>query len=114
MTKDIVIRATVDALIKGTNAFDTEGVLALFTPRAVIDDPSTGECFKGHAGIRDYMERFFIGYRTVTRLLSIDIDGGTRARVRVDFTGDFGHEIGILVIAFSAAGLIIRVDADLE
>src|SRR4051812_10957684 len=102
MKKDIMIQTAIDALIKATNAFDTEGVLALFTPRAVIDDPSTGECFKGHAGIRDYIERFFIGYRTVTRLLSIDMVDGTHARIRVDFTGDFGHEIGILDIAFNA------------
>lgn len=38
----------------------------------------------------------------------------TRARVRVDFTGDFGHEIGLLDISVNADGLITRIDADLE
>ncbi|MCY1745120.1 MULTISPECIES: hypothetical protein [Ensifer] len=34
--------------------------------------------------------------------------------VRLDFTGDFGHETGILNIAINATGLIERIDADLE
>jgi hypothetical protein len=80
----------------------------------VIDDPSTGHRFDGHAGIRDYTERYFIGYHTVTRFLSIETIGETRAWVRVDFTGDFGHEIGLLDISVVGDGLITRIDADLE
>ncbi|EWY35761.1 hypothetical protein N825_35920 [Skermanella stibiiresistens SB22] len=41
----------------------------------MIDDPLTGHCFDGHAGIRDYIERYFIGYHTVTRFLSIETIG---------------------------------------
>ncbi|NZD53269.1 nuclear transport factor 2 family protein [Rhizobium leguminosarum] len=48
------LRAKADALITATNAFDTEAAVTLFTPDAVIDDPSTGHSFDGHAGIRDY------------------------------------------------------------
>lgn len=114
MTRDARMRATAEALISATNAFDVEAALALFTPRAVIDDPSTGERFENHAGIRDYVERYFVGYNTVTRLLSVRILGKDRARARVDFTGDFGHEIGLLEISFSPDGLIARIDADLE
>lgn len=36
------------------------------------------------------------------------------AEVRVDFTGDFGHEIGSLKFATTSDGLIERIDADLE
>ena len=108
------LRSAADALIAATNAFDAEAVIALFAPDAVIDDPSTGHRFDGHAGIGDYVARYFVAYHTVTRLLSIEeIDDG-RARVRVDFTGDFGHEIGLLDISVNAAGLIVRIDADLE
>lgn len=103
-----------DALIAATNAFEIEGVLTLFTPDAVIDDSSTGHRFDGHAGIRDYIERYFIGYHTVTRFLSIELLGESRARVRVDFTGDFGHEIGLLEISINTGGLIVRIDANLE
>jgi hypothetical protein len=58
------------ALIASLNAFDTAGVQALFTADAVIDDPSTGDSFEGHAGVADYVERYFAGYHTVTRILS--------------------------------------------
>lgn len=108
------LRAVVDALIAATNAFDVAAALTLFTSDAVIDDPSTGHRFDGHAGIRNYVERYFIGYHTVTRFLSIESISETRARVRVDFTGDFGHEIGLLDISVNADGLIMRIDADLE
>ncbi|CDZ62126.1 nuclear transport factor 2 family protein [Neorhizobium galegae] len=108
------LRAKADALITATNAFDTEAAVTLFTPDAVIDDPSTGHRFDGHAGVRDYIERYFIGYHTVTRFLSVENISESQARVRVDFTGDFGHEIGFLEISINADGLITRIDADLE
>ena len=108
------LRTFADALIAATNAFDVEAAMALFASDAVIDDPSTGECFDGRAGVREYVERFFVGYRTVTRLLSFASTGERQARLRVDFTGDFGHEIGLLEIVSDRAGLIVRIDADLE
>ena len=108
------LRPAADALIAATNAFDTEAALTLFSPDAVVDDPSTGHRFDGHAGIRDYVERFFVGYHTVTRFLSIETISEIQARVRVDFTGDFGHEIGLLDISVNDDGLITRIDADLE
>ncbi|MBP1842230.1 ketosteroid isomerase-like protein [Rhizobium petrolearium] len=113
MTAD-TLRETADALIAATNAFDPDAALTLFTPEAVIDDPSTGHRFDGHPGIHDYITRYFIGYHTVTRFLSIESISETQARVRVDFTGDFGHEIGLLDISVNADGLITRIDADLE
>lgn len=114
MTEHTTVQAAANALIAATNAFDVESALQLFTPDAVIDDPSTGQRFVGHAGIRDYVERFFLGYNTVTRFLSISRLGDNQARVRVDFTGKFGHEIGLLEISANAEGLIVRIDADLE
>lgn len=113
-TSPEALRRVADALIAATNAFDTDAAAALFTPGAVIDDPSTGHRFEGHAGVRDYVERYFKGYHTVSRLMSIASLGEGRARLRVDFTGDFGHEIGRLDIAVDASGLIVRIDADLE
>ena len=108
------LRRVADALIAATNAFAVEQVLGLFVHDAVIDDPSTGQRFDGHAGIRRYLEQYFVGYQTVTRLLSMQRIGPQRARVRVDFTGDFGHEIGNLDITVDALGLIARLNADLE
>nr|WP_173276920.1 MULTISPECIES: nuclear transport factor 2 family protein [unclassified Sphingomonas]AJW29564.1 hypothetical protein pJE1_142 [Sphingomonas sp. JE1] len=109
-----ILRAKAHALIAATNAFDADAAVTLFTPAAVIDDPSTGHGFDGHAGIRDYIDRYFAGYQTVTRFLSIENIGEARARMRVDFTGDFGHEIGLLDILINSDGLITRIDADFE
>lgn len=108
------LRAKSDALIAAINAFDVDAAVNLFTSDAVIDDPSTGHRFEGHTGIRDYVERYFIGYHTVTRCLSIETINETQGRVRADFTGDFGHEIGRLDISINDDGLITRIDADLE
>jgi hypothetical protein len=108
------LRSVADALITATNAFAVEPALGLFTADAVIDDSSTGERFDGQAGVRDYIKRFFVGYRTATRLLSFTRIDEHRARLRVDFTGDFGHEIGRLEIVTDPAGLIVRIDAHLE
>lgn len=108
------LRIAADALIAAVNSSDAEQVLPLFTPDAVIDDPSTGHRFDGHAGIRHYIEQYFIGYHTLTRFLSMQSFGHDRARVGVDFTGDFGHEIGILEITVNTEGMIVRIDADLE
>jgi hypothetical protein len=107
------VQATVVAFISATNAFDIESALALFSTTAVIDDPSTGRTFNKHAGVRDYLKRYFLGYHTVTRLLSLESLDDVRARARVDFTGDFGHEIGLLLVAVDPAGRISRIDAEL-
>jgi ketosteroid isomerase-like protein len=106
--------SAVEAFIAATNASDVARVLALFTQDAVIDDPSTGHEFDGHAGIREYIERYFIGYHTVTRFISLELLSHDRARIRVDFTGDFGREIGLLEIAVNDVGLMNRIDANLE
>ena len=111
---DTRLRRTAEALIAATNAYDADAALTLFAADAVIDDPSTGHRFDGHAGIRNYVEQYFVGFHTVTRFLSIETIGEGRARIRVDFTGDFGHEIGLLDISVNADGLITRIEADLE
>ena len=114
MTASHDFQSLFGAFLAATNAFDTDAAVALFAPNAVIDDPSTGERFAGQHGVRDYVERFFVGYHTVSRLLSVTpLDHG-RNRARVDFTGDFGHEIGRLDLVVDDDGRITRIDADLE
>ena len=104
----------VKTFIKSANAFDVERALALFGSNAVIEDASVGESFAGVAGIRRYLQQFFVGYKTTSKLLSIEQISDSSVIARIDFTGDFGHEIGSLRIAINPDGLIERIDADLE
>jgi ketosteroid isomerase-like protein len=108
------MQTIIETFIRAANAFDVDGALPLFAPDAVIEDVSVGSAFVGREGVRDYLERFFIGYHTKSRLLSLDGLDHLSATVRLDFTGDFGHEIGVLEIVVNAHGLIKRIDADLE
>lgn len=108
------MKELIKNFIETTNAGDVDGALCLFTPDAVIDDVSVGDAFIGKEGVRLYLERFFVGYHTFSKLLSIETIDDRHAAVRLDFTGDFGHETGTLKIAINFNGLIERADADLE
>lgn len=108
------MKKLIDTFIQTTNAFDVEGALALFTSKAVIEDVSVGDAFVGAEGVRLYIEQFFVGYRTVSELLTLGQLADDTIVARLDFTGDFGHEIGILKIKTNSDGLIERIDADLE
>lgn len=88
--------------------------MALFKSDAVIEDVSVGNAFVGTDGIRLYLEQFFVGYKTASKLLSMKQLDDFAALVCVDFTCDFGHEIGSLRIKISPDGLIERIEADLE
>lgn len=104
----------VESFIVTANAFDVEGALSLFAADAFIDDVSVGDAYVGQDGVRQYLERFFVGYSTSSKLLSVEELDGLYPVIRLDFTGDFGHEIGILEITVNPDGLIKCIDADLE
>lgn len=104
----------VDTFIQTINAFDVESALTLFKSDAVIEDVSVGDAFVGTDGIRLYLEQFFVGYKTASKLLSREQLDDLAAIVRVDFTGDFGHETGSLRIKIGSDGLIERIEANLE
>ncbi|HMH34666.1 MAG TPA: nuclear transport factor 2 family protein [Puia sp.] len=108
------MKKIIKQFIHATNAFDVEAALALFADDAVIDDVSVGEKFKNTSGVRKYLENFFVGYKTVTRLESIVVLDNRNAKAHVDFTGDFGHETGGLNFTFNSAGLIITINAYLD
>lgn len=108
------MKKLVDTFIRTANAFDVDGAVALFASDAIIDDVSVGDAFVGTEGIRLYFERFFVGYKTASKLLSLERLDHFNASLRLDFTGDFGHETGTLKITINSGGLIERIDADLE
>jgi hypothetical protein len=108
------MQTLVESFLRTANAFDIDGALSLFSSDAIIDDVSVGDAFKGDDGVRLYLKQFFVGYNTSSKLLSLDQPDDHNAVVRLDFTGDFGHEVGILKIAINLEGLIESIDADLE
>lgn len=77
-----------------SNSYDTQAYAATFLPDAVLDDPSVGRKFIGHEGIRDYYTTYFIGYKTQTKFVKLEIHS-TSAQLEVLFTGEFpGGTIG--------------------
>ena len=112
--KEVSFKKIIQQFINSTNEFDIKTALALFTNDAVIDDVSVGEKFKNTAGIRKYLENFFVGYHTVTKLESLNILDDQHAKAQVDFTGDFGHETGALNVTINNDGLITAIDAYLN
>jgi len=108
------MKKIIKRFIDATNAFDVEAALALFADDAVIDDVSVGEKFKNTTGVRKYLEKFFVGYKTVTRLESVEMLDNRNAKAQVDFTGDFGHETGGLNFTLNSGGLIIAINAYLD
>jgi hypothetical protein len=83
------IKTFINEWLALSNAFDTARYLKKYHKDAVLDDPSVGQVFKGESGIRKYFEDYFIGYKTQTRLLKLDILSDQTARMEVEFTGEF-------------------------
>ena len=104
----------IQRFVDSTNAADVEAALALFAADAVIDDVSVGDKFAGTVGVRRYLEQFFVGYNTASKILKVDVVSDRRVKARLDFTGDFGHEVGVLDVSINDEGLIAAIDADLE
>lgn len=89
------IQTFINDWIAASNSFDTEKYLNFYMADAILDDPSVGKKFKGHKGIKDYYESYFIGYHTHMRLVRLDLTTNDKAYLEVLFTGEFPEgEIG--------------------
>ncbi len=108
------IKAFINDFLAVSNAYDTESYLGKWQEKAVLDDPSVGRIFKGHSGIRNYFESYFIGYKTQARLMKLDIISDNEAHIEVEFTGEFpeGRIGGIVDFTFKD-GKIAEAKADL-
>ncbi|PZU85423.1 MAG: hypothetical protein DI529_10090 [Chryseobacterium sp.] len=104
----------IQEFIASSNAYDTESYLDKWHKNAILDDPSVGKVFKGHTGIRNYFESYFIGYKTQTRLVRLDVITDNEVHIEVEFTGDFpeGKIRGIFDFTFKE-GRIAKAKADL-
>lgn len=108
------IQTVVQQFIDTCNQFDVKQALTLFAKDAVIDDVSVGQTFKNTSGVKNYLEKYFVGYNTFTKLESLKLISKTQALAHVDFTGDFGHETGSLNFTINADGLIVFINAHLD
>ena len=72
-----------------SNTFDTEKYLDFYLPDAVLYDPSVGETFENHKGIKEYFERYFIDYHTYIKQIDLKVIDEDNAYLEVIFTGDF-------------------------
>ena len=108
------INLFIKEFIAVSNAYDTKSYLEKWHTDAVLDDPSVGQVFKGHQGIKRYFESYFIGYKTQTRLVSLKVISENEAHIEVEFTGDFpeGKIGGIFDFTFKK-GKIAAAKADL-
>lgn len=108
------IKAFIKDWLVVSNAYDTKKYLEKWHKEAVLDDPSVGQMFKGHEGIKKYFENYFIGYKTQTRLVKLDIIGDNEAHIEVEFTGEFpGNKIGGVFDFTFRDGKIAKAKADL-
>lgn len=108
------ITAFIEDWLIASNAYDTDAYVEKYLKEAVLDDPSVGQIYKGHSGIKKYFESYFIGYKTQTRLVKLDIISENEAHAEMEFTGEFpeGKTGGTFDFTFKD-GKIISAKADL-
>lgn len=82
------INAFLSDWLEASNSYNTGKYLAKYLEDAVLEDPSVGRKFVGHDGIREYYTSYFIGYKTQTRLVKLDIEDDN-THLEVEFTGEF-------------------------
>lgn len=108
------IRAFLLDWLEISNSYNTEKYLAKYLDDAILNDPSVGKKFVGLNGIREYYTSYFIGYKTQTKLLKLDIHDNN-AHMEVEFTGEFpeGKIEGVFDFTFKNQK-IETVKADLK
>ncbi|WP_264565526.1 nuclear transport factor 2 family protein [Flavobacterium sp. N3904] len=108
------IKAFLLNWLEVSNNYNTGNYLEKYLEDAVLDDPSVGKKFIGHKGIRAYYTSYFIGYKTQTKLVRLDIQDNS-AHMEVEFTGDFpeGKIGGVFDFTFKNQK-IANVKADLK
>jgi hypothetical protein len=83
------IEQFIQSWLNASNAYDIESYIKHYHHNAILDDPSVGKVFKGHSGIRNYFESYFIGYQTQTELSSLKILNKNQLFLDVRFSGEF-------------------------
>lgn len=79
----------IDGWLAAANRFDTSHYLEYYLPDAILDDPSVGNKFSGHKGIKKYFDAYFIGYQTQTKIVKLTIQDANHVLLEVAFEGNF-------------------------
>ena len=107
------IKSFIEDWISLGNAYDTDKYLEKYHEDAILDDPSVGRKFIRNKEIRDYFTSYFIGYKTQTKLLKLNIHND-EAYLEVEFTGTFPEgKIGGTFDFIFKDGKIASLKADL-
>jgi len=80
------IKIFVQEFIAAINAYDTKKYLDLWQEDAVLEDKSIKQLYKSQEGVKKYFEKYFVGYKTQTRLIKLSIVNEQQAHVEVQFT----------------------------
>ena len=108
------IKKLVQDWLIASNAYETNTYLEKWHRDAVLEDPSVGQIFTGHPGIQKYFEEYFIGYKTNTRLINLEIITNNTVHIDVEFTGEFpGGKVGGVFDLIFKEGKIIFAKANL-
>lgn len=112
--KQMDIKRFITEWIAASNSFNTEKYLSFYLPEAILDDVSLGIKFERYAGIKDYFDKYFMGYNTHTEEMRLMDMGQEHVHLEVRFTGDFpeGKIWGTFDFKFKN-GKILFLKADL-
>ncbi|HEY6834449.1 MAG TPA: nuclear transport factor 2 family protein [Pseudolabrys sp.] len=83
---DVVLPAPIDALVRAINGGDTEALMAVFAPGAVVDD--WGSRYESPAQIRAWNDRELIGAKGTLTVRSAE-HHGNRVTLVTDWKSSF-------------------------
>lgn len=80
------IKIFVQEFIAAGNAYDTKKYLDMWQKDAVLEDKSIKQVYNGQEGIKKYFDKYFVKYKTQTRLIKLNIINDHQAQIDVQFT----------------------------
>jgi ketosteroid isomerase-like protein len=80
------IKTFVQDFLAASNAYDTKRYLDMWQKDAVFEDKYINQVFKGQEGVKKYFDKYFVKYKTQTRLIKLNVINDHQAHIEVQFT----------------------------
>jgi ketosteroid isomerase-like protein len=80
------VKTFIQEFIAAGNAYDTKRYLDMWQKDAVLEDKSIKQVYKGQEGVKKYFEKYFVKYKTQTRLIKLNVINDHQANIDVQFT----------------------------